>query len=41
LLLSQGGGVRVEIPRETRTGAGASLIDLLIWSVTSVIRKGT
>ena len=41
LLLSQGGGVRVEIPRGTRTGAGANLINLLIWSVISVTRKGT
>ena len=41
LLLSQGGGVQVEIPRETRTGAGANLINLLIWSAISVTRKGT
>uniref|UniRef100_A0A0D3B8Y5 Retrovirus-related Pol polyprotein from transposon TNT 1-94 n=1 Tax=Brassica oleracea var. oleracea TaxID=109376 RepID=A0A0D3B8Y5_BRAOL len=35
------GEVQVEIPRGTRTGAGASLIDLQIWSAISVIRKGT
>ena len=35
------GEVQVEIPKETRTGAGASLIDLQIWSAISVIRKGT
>ena len=41
LLLNQGEGVRIEIPRGTRIGGRANLINLLIYSIIYVTRNST